>query len=702
MKATALLAGVLFAVASLAGITPLASAQSQNLALTASATASSSWQDDRTPHNTNFVAAMANDGSMITRWNARDGDVNGAWLQLTWTNPVTFNKVEIDESFNRLRRFELQVPQGVDEWRTVYNSEGTTLNPTGAPAPLHAVTFAQPVTTSALRLLIVETAGVSSITELRVKNVPLGAISGKVTDSSNAPIEGALVSGGGANALTDAQGNYSLTVEAAPTNLTASKAGFRSRSALNVNVPANGTATQNFSLLALPPNLLLTATAESSSDYSGSYDAPKANDGLLTTRWNSAGGQVNDQWLNFTWEAEQEFNTVVVREHLGRITELTVQRFNEATSEFVDIANRKLTGSGDRVITFPLSTSVKTKQLRIYINTASNLPTIYEVEARKEPQGTISGVVKDVTTGNPVSGAAIQLTPGGQIATTNEQGTFTTAIGPDEYLIRATAPNYFESEAQVVAVNANQTASVTLNLPAQGPNLALGGTPAASSQRADTDPVTNLNDGDPATTWRSGFSEEDGTTPLVNNQWVQLTFDQAKTFNVVNFVNFGAYPVIQSLKLLTMDASGAWVDVPNTEINPEALFVAGQPSRIVLPQPLTTKGVRVFISHTNGATSIPTIGELQLFNAPIGGGPGGGCKGNVNGDKEININDAVGVLRHIVSGGDVALGALSGQSLANADVDGQGGVNVQDAVLLLQAIVKLPPGSTTITNLTCP
>ncbi|MBW3623637.1 MAG: hypothetical protein KY468_09555 [Armatimonadetes bacterium] len=79
-----------------------------------------------------------------------------------------------------------------------------------------------------------------------------------------------------------------------------------------------------------------------------------------------------------------------------------------------------------------------------------------------------------------------------------------------------------------------------------------------------------------------------------------------------------------------------------------------------------------------------------------------GCKGNVNDDKAINIQDAVGILRHIVSGGDVAQGALTGQALQNADVDGQGGVNVQDAVLLLQAIVNIAPGNTVITNLTCP
>ncbi|MBW3625460.1 MAG: dockerin type I repeat-containing protein, partial [Armatimonadetes bacterium] len=81
-----------------------------------------------------------------------------------------------------------------------------------------------------------------------------------------------------------------------------------------------------------------------------------------------------------------------------------------------------------------------------------------------------------------------------------------------------------------------------------------------------------------------------------------------------------------------------------------------------------------------------------------------GCKGNVNTDKDINITDAVAMLTHIVSGGDVTKGALTGDALQNADIDGQGGVNVQDVVLLLQAIVGLEPGKAAVNNptLKCP
>ena len=60
-------------------------------------------------------------------------------------------------------------------------------------------------------------------------------------------------------------------------------------------------AVHEAELLPVPPNLSLTATAVSSSDYQGGtdYDAAKAKDGNLGTRWNTDGGDIDGSALNW-------------------------------------------------------------------------------------------------------------------------------------------------------------------------------------------------------------------------------------------------------------------------------------------------------------------------------------------------------------------------------------------------------------------
>lgn len=79
-----------------------------------------------------------------------------------------------------------------------------------------------------------------------------------------------------------------------------------------------------------PPdvNQALSGTASASSVYSASYDASKANDNDLATRWNSAIGQNNDQWLEIAWSAARTFNSVVAKEEYGRITSYRIQHWN--------------------------------------------------------------------------------------------------------------------------------------------------------------------------------------------------------------------------------------------------------------------------------------------------------------------------------------------------------------------------------------
>src|SRR5205814_7159333 len=129
--------------------------------------------------------------------------------------------------------------------------------------------FAQPIQTKGLRALYTQTSSAPTIFEVEAWNNPSGTLAGTVTDTSGKPIQGVSISAGADSAVSDANGKYTLTTDAGTYNVTASKFGvYRDRIARAVMLPANGAATHDFVLTPVPPNLSLTATAVSSSNYS--------------------------------------------------------------------------------------------------------------------------------------------------------------------------------------------------------------------------------------------------------------------------------------------------------------------------------------------------------------------------------------------------------------------------------------------------
>ncbi|WP_196140851.1 Calx-beta domain-containing protein [Aliikangiella sp. G2MR2-5] len=80
---------------------------------------------------------------------------------------------------------------------------------------------------------------------------PSGQISGVVTDSeSGDPIANATVAAGNISAVTDAQGNYTLTLPVGVYDLVASRYGWNSQQQGDFNVEADDELTSNFSLTA--------------------------------------------------------------------------------------------------------------------------------------------------------------------------------------------------------------------------------------------------------------------------------------------------------------------------------------------------------------------------------------------------------------------------------------------------------------------
>jgi hypothetical protein len=80
--------------------------------------------------------------------------------------------------------------------------------------------------------------------------------------------------------------------------------------------------------------------------------------------------------------------------------------------------------------------------------------------------------------------------------------------------------------------------------------------------------------------------------------------------------------------------------------------------------------------------------QSQILFVNPGSGGGGGCKGDANGSGGVDVSDAVAILQHVV--GSVP---LTGANLTNANVTtGDTSVDVSDAVGILQTIVGIDNG----------
>lgn len=124
----------------------------ENLARRAEVTASSAWSPDYAP-------GLAADGDPATRWNSGQGERDGSWLQLAWTEPTEFDTLIIDEApafGTRVRQWSLQADDG-SGWREV--TKGTQLG-VG-----RRIELAGPVRASRLRLTMTRSSETPTITE---------------------------------------------------------------------------------------------------------------------------------------------------------------------------------------------------------------------------------------------------------------------------------------------------------------------------------------------------------------------------------------------------------------------------------------------------------------------------------------------------------------------------------------------------------
>lgn len=251
---------------------------------------------------------------------------------------------------------------------------------------------------------------VGSMVQISSSAVTDGTVTGKVTNTSGAPIQGASVSSGGNGAITGADGGYTLQVPAGSATLTAALGGYQSASE-TVTVTAGG-STQAPTLQIQPVN---------PGNVTG--QVVDSNGAELS------GASVSASGLNTTTAADGSY----------ALNNLPAGQTTITAS---------LTGfkSG--------STTVS-----VVAGTATAAPAITLVSS----SGTITGAVQN-SSGAAIAGASVGY--GGGTATTDASGSYTLTGVPAGTVQLVASASGFQSVTQSVTVNGGATTTANFTLAA--------------------------------------------------------------------------------------------------------------------------------------------------------------------------------------------------------------------------------------------
>jgi hypothetical protein len=600
-----LLLGVLLA---LAAIGPAAA--QRNLALGSKPFSSSDW--DASTGLTSFIASKAFDGNLGTRWNSDRGDTNGSFLGTRWDAPQTITKIVITEAIDRIRAFRVQqFDTAKSDWADVLNVAGDLFTSMkGARSPgVYTIRFKPALQTTGIRLVFDDVTEVPTIYEVQIFNIPAGTLQGTVKDEAGAPISEAIVQLGSEQVFTDAGGKYSVTADSGTYNVRVEKPGaFRRKIARDVNLAPDASATLDFALTALPPNLALKAKGASSSDWEDGtdYNAAKANDGSITTRWNAREDDEDGSWLEMGWDTPQTFTKVTIREAFDRIRNYTLQRWDTGTSDWVDIATNVAVPArgGNPILSNTFGQPITATKVRLLVVEADAVASVFEMEVSNPATATIKGVVKDAVTGQGIAGAQVSSDLG-DAAVADSNGAFSLIVEPDDHVFSAQAQGFFQGAGVPVTIKAGETQEITISLPPPGPNLAKSGKPTASSENPDS-PATNIIDDNLDTLWYVATDKHD-------KEWIGVTWEKPTTFTVVQLRGVQTYVQNSHLEALAEDGK-TWVELPNTTYSANA---TGFNQDFFFPQTVTTTGLRWFIAEVYTVDDNPGLAEMLVFNSPI-------------------------------------------------------------------------------------
>ncbi|WP_164716281.1 discoidin domain-containing protein [Paenibacillus whitsoniae] len=356
-------------------------------------------------------------------------------------------------------------------------------------------------------------------------------------------------------------------------------------------------------------NLALGKTYSASTTWSASYAADKAFDGSTSTRWSAASGSLTNQWLSVDFGTSTTFDQVMVKEaSFQRVTAYKLQSSNDGTT-FTDIAGTAGTTIGaSKTINF---TGVSARYLRLFVTSASDVPTIDEMEVyRMTTSGGSDTQAPTVPTGvTALASSSSQINLSWNASTDNvgvtgydvyRGGTLVGSAASTSYsdtgLAASTAYSY-TIKARDAAGNSSAASSTTsATTLAAGGNAALGKAYSASTTWSTSYPAANAFDGDTATRW----SASSGSTA---NQWISVDLGSAMAVNQV-IVKETTYQRVTSYKLQSSSDGSTFTDIPGTSGTTLGA------SKTISFSPVTMRYVRLYVST---ASAVPTINEIEVY-----------------------------------------------------------------------------------------
>ncbi len=130
-------------------------------------------------------------------------------------------------------------------------------------------------------------------------------------------------------------------------------------------------------LVPTPENLALRAQSTASSVWGEGYEARRANDGDGSTRWNSRQGDTDGSWIELTWKETVSFDRIVIDECTDFGNRIQAWRLEAGGETLEEIARGTKVGRHHAV---DLSKAIEAKRLRLTVEKASVVPTLWEIE----------------------------------------------------------------------------------------------------------------------------------------------------------------------------------------------------------------------------------------------------------------------------------------------------------------------------------
>jgi len=204
-------------------------------------------------------------------------------------------------------------------------------------------------------------------------------------------------------------------------------------------------------------NLALNQTATASTIWSATYDATKGVDGDTASRWSAASGQTANQWLLVDFGSATTYDSVVIKEiSFQRVTAFKIQSSTDGTT-FTDLASGTTIGAA---LTVPF-TAVSARYVRLFVTSASNVPTINEFEvyySGATPSYTITASAGANGSISPSGGVAVKQGASQGFTITPNSGYQVSTVTVDGSSVGAVTSYTFNN------VQANHTISATFSL----------------------------------------------------------------------------------------------------------------------------------------------------------------------------------------------------------------------------------------------